>query len=333
MSRRAWAVAIVVLCLVAGTVLAQNAARPSGKVVDHSKRPSVLVAVFPIKFMGRYPQKQYTALADIVKSYDLVFIEGIVVPPFVGAYPDGTPYAASPGVAQFFEVMRKAGFEYRVSAGDTGGNPKTASHGSPPVWYAAFFRPEKMQPVQDLFNGYLAEPRYGNKDFERVPYAFPFRIGNADIVFINAYLQPGKAQTQTQRRAHELKSIESWIESQETPEKDYVVLGSFNMEDCDELGRVMPEHYQSLNAICKPTNTDDAAPKPYDHVLYHNEYSKEIDHRKGLDVLDIVPYMRKLWKYKKLYPGDPYQPEEYPRYYSDRQPVVFRVFTDKKDDD
>jgi hypothetical protein len=89
----------------------------------------------------------------------------------------------------------------------------------------------------------------------------------------------------------------------------------------------------SLNADCVGTNVSPKSPKPYDQVFFNPTYTTEIDRGYGFHVINLIEEMRRHWTSSAPYPGDPYQPNVFRFYYSDHNPVVFRIKIPDKDDD
>jgi len=295
--------------------------------------PKVSVASFNIQFLGMFQRRDNAALADMLAPFDLVFVQELVAPPYSGKFPDGTNFRPDPEAKAFFDAMAAHGFKYVLSDEDTGTGPQQHVNSSATEWFVAFYHPGKVAPAPDLFTGFLAADRYDNPDYERVPYAFGFRAGSEDLDFISVHLQPGGSAAETKRRAHEISTIASWISARTGAERDYVILGDMNIEDCTELTAVMPAGYASLNATCLPTNTNPNGPKPYDHVMRSvTDTSSELPY--GLRVMSLVDAMRPHWDTAKgAYPGDPYKHDAFRQLYSDHNPVAFEIVIDGSDDD
>jgi hypothetical protein len=323
----------VVIVRFLGAVVA--AALAFGPFAAPGQEGPISVASFNIQFLGHFKDRDNGALADLMAPHDLVFIQELVAPPYPGTFPDGTPYVPDPEAAAFFEAMRAKGFAYVLSEEDTGSGASNHLNSPATEWFAAFYRPGRVAPAADLAHGFLGEDRSNHPDYERVPYAFPFRAGQADLVFISVHLQPGASARQRARRAHELTVIGSWIASRPGSERDYVILGDMNIEDCDELAAVLPAGYASLNADCLATNTNPRGPKPYDHVLYQSVFSaNEVGAAAAFEVVDLVAAMRPHWPPGAgPYPGSPYRHNEFRTRYSDHHPVAFAIGADGPDDD
>ena len=263
----------------------------------------VSVVSFNIQFLGLSKSRDNEALASLLDPFDLVIVQELVAPPYPGRFPDGTPYKPDPEAAAFFDVMKTHGFHYVLSQEDTGSGPKNHLNSSATEWFVAFYRPGAIRPAPDLYTGFLAEDRTDNPDFERVPYAFGFRAGSEDLVFISVHLQPGDGAADRVRRAHELGAVFDWIAERPGPEKDYVVLGDMNLADCGELSAVLPRYWESLNRTCLPTNTNVSGPKPYDHVMRRIDYTAaEIPME--FEVINLASRMRPSWRGPGPYPGD-----------------------------
>lgn len=87
----------------------------------------------------------------------------------------------------------------------------------------------------------------------------------------------------------------------------------------------------SLNDECRATNT--IGKKPYDHVMFSPSFTKEVDRAFDMQVVDLVPTMEAFWNLPTPYPGNPYDHNEFRKYYSDHHLVVFRMNTALRDDD
>jgi hypothetical protein len=271
----------------------------------------------------------------MLRPFDLVIVQELVAPPFVGNFPDGSPFVPDPESAAFFNAMQAKGFEFVLSEEDTGTGPSNHLNSAATEWFVAFYKPAKVKRAPQLSQGFLADDRSDNPDYERVPYAFAFRAGKADLVFISVHLQPGGGKSARLRRAHELESIAGWISSRPGAERDYVILGDMNIENCGELASVLPEHYASLNGACQATNTNIRGRKPYDHVMYSSDFSKrEINTTRGMTVINLIEEMRLRWPANiGPFPGNPYNHDAFRTLYSDHHPILFVLRTGGADDD
>jgi len=301
---------------------------------DHS---TIAICSFNIQFLGNSTARDDAGLAEIVKGNDIVVVQELVAPPYAGVYPDGEAYDGDVAAAEFFEEMKSRGFEYVLSEEDTGTGPDIHKHSSATEWWVAFYKPESVDVANGLPHGFLNSDRSDNLNYERVPFAFAFRSkeGSLDFVLISVHLQPGKESTSKIRRHHELDSIARWIDKNDAIEKDFIILGDMNIEDCEELGQVTPKSFVSLNSNCLPTNTNINGPKPYDHVMYRPATTQfDIDSHYQFKVIDLISGMRSRWDEGTLgaYPGDPYDHNKFRRYYSDHHPVRFQMLVNADDD-
>lgn len=295
------------------------------------------ICSFNIQFLGSFKKRDDAGLADILKNYDIVVVQELVAPPYDGAYPDGQSYTGDKEAAEFFDAMQSHGFSYLLSEEDTGTGDKIHMKSSATEWFVSFYKPNIVSTASDLPQGFLAEDRSNNVDYERVPYAFPFRTANnmLDFVLVSVHLQPGDRPAERERRSHELSSINEWILANDEVEKDFIILGDMNIYDVEELLEITPEGFISLNDECRLTNTLSVSGKgePYDHVMYNPVLSSEVDKNYDLFVIDLVAAMKPYWQEDAPYPGDPYVHNTFKQYYSDHFPVVFRLITPAQDDD
>jgi len=183
-----------------------------------ASRSSIRVISFNIQFLGSSRDRRNEDLADMLAPYDLVIVQELVAPPFPGAFPDGSDLRPDDEARQFFEAMDAKGFDFVLSEEDTGSGPQNHLNSTATEWFVAFYKPRRVAPADDLPHGFLATDRSDNPDYERVPYAFGFRAGKADMVFISVHLQPGGSSPDESRRAHELSTIFSWIADQSSNE-------------------------------------------------------------------------------------------------------------------
>lgn len=287
------------------------------------------VASFNIQFLGSSRLRDHEALADIVKTHDAVVVQELVAPPYDGFFPNGEPFKPDPESAAFFDAMAARGFAYMLSEEDTGTGDRIHLNSSATEWYVTFYKPDILEPAYDLPHGFLADDRSNHPDYERVPYAFPFRTQDrrTDFVLISVHLQPGAARSA--RRHHEIQAIALWIDRNDDHEKDFIILGDMNIESVRELAKIIPEGFRAVNDNGTPTNTNVNGPRPYDNILYRESYTDEdIDRRAGFTVINLVAALRPAWERARPgmpYPGDPYDHNLFRQYYSDHNPVVFRI--------
>lgn len=330
-TKKYFRLAVLLAAIAAGTYFI-NSCQDSSR--DETGR--LTICSFNIQFLGHFKKKDDTALATILKKYDIVVIQELVAPPIAGTYPDGEAYSADQESAEFFEAMEQLGFAYKLSEEDTGTNDEIHKSTSATEWWVAFYKLESVEYASDIPSGFLAEDRSNHEDYERVPYAFAFRSpdNKVDFVLISVHLQPGDSAADQARRQHELTAIANWIASNSDEEKDFIILGDMNIKDAAELTTATSSGYLSLNDECRPTNTNLNSPRPYDHVMYNTRFTTEIDTAFDLKVIDLIEVMEPLWTPTDVnYPGEPYNHNLFKQYYSDHHPVVFKIKVSGNDDD
>jgi hypothetical protein len=232
-------------------------------------------------------------------------------------------------------------FEYKLSEEDTGPRKKNHSNANGTECWVIFYKSNKVKYAADLPAGFLSKKRTANREYDRVPYAFPLRTvsNKLDFVLISVHLHPGGGSKDKSRRFNELHSIHKWIYQNNSDEKDFIVLGDMNIEDKNELNNLGLKSYSSLNTNCSRTNTMinfnvNSGARPYDHVKYNVDYTKnEIDMNYDFKVVDLIKAMKPYWTGTGPYPGDPYIHNLFRQYYSDHHPVVFKMAELNKDDD
>lgn len=293
---------------------------------------TVSICSFNIQFLGNSKERHNANLAEVVKDFDIVVIQELVAPPYDGQYPNGNTYQGDIEAAKFFDEMKSQGFAYALSEEDTGTSPKIHKKSSATEWWVAFYKPEVLEVANDLPHGFLDSDRSDNPNYERVPYAFGFRTleGTLDFVLVSVHLQPGASNRSRIRRLHELDTIARWIDDKDTSEKDFIILGDMNIEDCEELNEATPADFVSLNNTCQTTNTNVNGPKPYDHVMYRPLHTQfDMNSSFQFSVVNLVDALRDRWDESTLgpYPGSPYNHNSFRKYYSDHNPVVFQMLT------
>ncbi|MBB6481516.1 hypothetical protein [Spirochaeta isovalerica] len=299
---------------------------------------TITLCSFNIKWLGHYKSKRYADLVSILKDYDIVIIQELVSAPYYGVYPDGEEYTGDEDAQIFFFLMTENGFSYVISEEDTGTIDVIHKKTSSTEWWVAFYKPEVVEIANDLPSGFLADDRSNHPNFERVPYAFPFRTSEGfDFSLISVHLQPGDSRKERERRAGELHTIEEWVVLNSEKEKDIFIVGDMNLYTREEVESVTPEGYVSLNLDCMTTTTkldENGIGKPYDHFMYNvTESSGEIDLEYRFEVINLVSEMEALWDEPEPYIGNPYiYHDKFSQLYSDHNPVVIRLFNVEDDD-
>lgn len=132
------------------------------------------ICSFNIQFLGHFKKKDDTALASILKDYNIEVVQELVAPPRDGNYPDGETYSTDTESVEFFKAMQNLGFEDILSEEDTGTNDEIHTSTSSTEWWATFFKPDKVVIANNLPSGFLADDRSNHDDYERVPSCFLF---------------------------------------------------------------------------------------------------------------------------------------------------------------
>lgn len=303
---------------------------PSDSIFD------LYVCSFNIQFLGNSTKRDNNALVSVIKEYDLVVVQELVSPPYVGTFPNGTPFKPDAESAAFFDLMQAAGFSYSLSEEDTGTGDNINRNGSSTEWWVVFYKASKVALAPDLPNGFLADDRSNHPSYERVPYCFSFRTLNncLDFSLISVHLQPGDGSANQARRAEELEAIYSWVAAKDSLEQDFFVLGDMNFKDIAEINAVTPQGITALNNEAVATNTNVNGPKPYDNIFYNAEASKqEVDTLFDMQLINLLEEMKPYWDSSLgVYPGEPYDHNTFRQYYSDHHPVVFHLLVGEDDD-
>lgn len=312
-------------------------------LLQTAEEQSLAITSFNIQFLGQSKRRDDAALALILRDYDIVVVQELISPPYEGNFPDGSAFNPDDDSAEFFDAMTALGFEYALSSEDTGSGDTNHSNGSGTEWWVVFYKDDKVDIAVGLPTEFLADDRTNHDDYERVPHAFAFQTpdGGLDFVLISVHLQPGGSSAAMARRKVELEAIADWVNDHDDQEKDFIILGDMNIEDCEELAEATPSGFVSLNDECEATNTNVNGPKPYDHVMYRRRFTKEIDARYDFRVYNLIEAMRPFWNSNDPYPGGSVNPIGFPEYdhnefrafYSDHHPVVFKMTVTAEDDD
>jgi len=295
----------------------------------------ITICSFNIQFLGSSKDRLDEALVSAVKDCDILVVQELIAPPYAMKFPDGTDANPDPEAAEFFDAMAQQGFTYWLSEEDTGTGEKNHLNSSATEWWVVFFKNQIVQPDKTLPHGFLADDRTDYPCYERVPYAFSFTTpdNHLDFVLISVHLKPANGPAERARRRHELAAIADWIENVDQSEKDFIILGDMNIYDPEELAKATPEGFVSLNDECRATNTNVNSPEPYDQVMYRPKYTKEMDTDYDMVVIDLIAAMKPLWNLDIAYPGDPYNHNDFRKYFSDHNPVMFKLTIPASDDD
>ena len=315
---------------------------------------TVTIASFNIKWVGYYDkERDDEGLVDLVKACDVVVIQELVAPPDftkVGMpvnwpedrgmrYPNGDPLRFDDGATQFFSAMRKVGFDkFMLSEEDTGPGDRNHKNSAATEWFVAFYKSARLKsrggPDTKCLpsSGFIANDLTANADYERVPFAFWFKTKSGtemDFVLVSVHLQPDAGRKPRARRKQELGAIARYIEREahgQGKEKDWFILGDMNIQSCKELAEVLPARFKSLNDECRDT-VPSVMNRPYDHVMYRPDLTQAVDSHYDMVVIDLVQSVRHRWSVvgDGPYPGEPYKSRIFPKYFSDHNPINFRI--------
>jgi hypothetical protein len=319
------------------------------------KEESYKICSFNIQFLGNSRLRKNTDLVKLMKddSCTMLVVQEIVAPPDLRLIPGNSyfgkedlpvvptakePINPQPLVTEFFLEMQKAGFDgFWFSEEDTGPVKKNNNNGSATEWWAVFYKSDIWEKDLKLPSGFLDKSVVLNPTWERVPYAFSFRDkkGRFDFVLISVHLHPGPGAADKRKRTEELQGIYRWIDNQKqnTTEKDFIILGDFNLEDAEELAS-NEVNFVSLNSKAQwNTNTNINNPKPYDHVFLVPAHTIEVSVQNNFKVLNLITQALPMWDPELPYPGEPYNHNLFRLYFSDHHPVSFISNLKNKDDD
>lgn len=329
--------------------------------VDQSKPPEsskekLKICSFNIQFLGNSKIRADRTLAKILRdnSCAIVVVQELVAPPDLrilkgsshyqkGELPvfprTGESLVHSERATVFFKEMEEVGFaDFLLSEEDTGTSQSVKqNNGSATEWWVTFYDSSKVAIAKDLPSGFLAENRNANTEFDRVPYAFPFRAidGSFDFVLISVHLHPDSGHRNALRRKQELDAIGKWVHAAQTKgaERDFIILGDMNLEDNEEVQNSMPEGFVTLNTKAQwNTNTNLNNPKPYDHVMINPTFTSEVRALNNFQVLNLIELVRPHW-ILPVFPGDPYNHNIFRLYFSDHHPIAFEADLPVRDDD
>jgi len=295
------------------------------------------IASFNIQFLGTSSKRDNAALASLFAQHDIVVVQELVAAPIEGTFPDGGAFRVDPEAADFVQEMENLGFQWVLSPEDTGPGANNHTNAFTTEWWITFFNPTTVRVAEDLPIGFLSEDRTANAQFDRVPFAFPFRTANGglDFVLISVHLNPDDDDAGVARRREEVSAVAAWIGQHQQTERDFIILGDMNFQDCDEMHAALPTGFESVNDGCLPTNTHTGAgkAKPFDHVLFRRADTTELDLEAGFFVIDLIEEMRPFWNGPGAYPGEPYDHNRFRAVYSDHDPVDFVMSIPAADDD
>jgi endonuclease/exonuclease/phosphatase family metal-dependent hydrolase len=296
------------------------------------------ICSYNIKWLGYSTERDYETLGRVLSNYDVIVIQEIVAPPWPGFYLNGSPYVVDPEVADFFHELQIAyGYECWLSDEDTGSRGAIHGNSSGTEWYAVFYKCDLLERAPGLPAGFLVTGGNPYAVFDRIPYAFPLRHRETgfDFVLVSVHLHEGKGGVDAQRRAAELKAIAAWIDTQDTPETQYLVLGDMNFRDCAEIPASTPASLQYLNpptdGPCQMTTAVPGDGYPFDNILYTD--AVPIDVAFGMRVIDLVSGLTAIWNPLSEPLATAYWDLQYPDLFSDHLPIICRLALPRADAD
>lgn len=293
------------------------------------------ICSFNIQFLGHFKSRENAVLAEILKDHDIVVVQEMVAPPIQGIFPNGEPFNKDKESADFVVEMEKNGFSYWLSPEDTGPS-KNHTPTSASEWWIVFYKNKRVLPDTNRCYGFVSSPLTQNEIYERVPYAFPFKSvkGNSNFTFVSVHLKPGDSKVEKEIRQKELNELFTWISTPMESNKDFYVLGDFNIYTQSEFIAYKQKGISSLNEACLKTNSkwyeSESKGQPYDHV-FHNTYSSEDILENSFEVIDLRKEIIKVAD-SNQFVLDPYSHDDFRTKFSDHLPVSFKLITGRDTD-
>lgn len=284
---------------------------------------------FNMRFPGSGDNKQYAAMVEMLEDYQLVLVQELVAAPVATNY-NGVSLQPSAGSTEFFGLMEDAGFSWALSEGKTGQTSNT-TNGNSSEYFVAFYKDDVLQ-YERARSGFIDTKLVGNTVFSRVPWKFHFKTvdGTLDFTAINVHLKP--TQGNAAKRRLELAAVARHADAD--PERDQLIIGDMNFYSCTEMNAALPAGYASLNAACAATNIAEIGRYPYDHVMYRPTDSGNDIATDHFEVLDLQKLMKPKWSLPGPYPTVPPKlPAQYGSYFSDHNPIEFKLRYGVRDDD
>jgi endonuclease/exonuclease/phosphatase family metal-dependent hydrolase len=284
---------------------------------------------FNMKFPGIGSSKEYGAMVDMMEDYDLVLVQELAAAPVPMTF-GGNTLQPTTQSREFFDLMGTKGFAYALSTAKTGPNNNGANNNHS-EYFVAFYKPGVLRYHQPL-SRFLSTTLVGNSIFDRVPWRFNFSTLDNTFDFAVTNVHLAQEDSDDAQRVRELAEI-ARLGAQD-PERDQLIVGDMNFQDCDEMQAALPPGYSSLNAGCLKTNVG-VQDKPFDHVLYRQQHSGNEVMANSFSVIDLVERMRPTW-------NDPDEPfpqvpptnaNTFAKYYSDHRPVEWTMRYGIRDDD
>ncbi|HKY95399.1 MAG TPA: hypothetical protein VJL84_08835 [Kiloniellales bacterium] len=288
------------------------------------------LATFTIDGIGVYSTREDEALACLVAPYDLVVVHDLGAPPYPGTFGDGEAYRPAQPAADFFDAMRRHGFDYVMAPEDTGHVPTNKLNSGLTVWPVTFYKPDRVRLAQDRPSGYIDPDRTANPSYDRVPFALAFVTADGFYDFYVVSVDLAEGREKASRRRFELGALTGWLSQYAGGERDVFVSGGFDFNDCSEVAG-LPPILIALDDNCQATNVSNKRPTAGWLVL--EGPSAEITGEPV--VLDMIREMQPFWVYTfgEGYPGDPLNYQLFASTYSGHKPVILGVIPPSDDAD
>lgn len=288
------------------------------------------VCSFNIKWLGHYSRKDNTSLARFLSRFDVVVVQELVASPINIVSSSGQQVSADSESAAFTEAMRAQGFTYALGTDCTG---QTTQGSTSREWPIAYYRSDAV--TYNASRSDFIEPQVlANPTFDRVPWAYHFTTLDSTLDFYLVSVHLAADDKDRPQRKAELARIAQWGAAR-TNEHDIIILGDMNLQDTTEVQSALPVGYATLNSRGLPTNCSPKSPKPFDQVMYLPTHTThDLDPSQPFTVTNLMEAMRPYWTDPATpYPGQPYDGNLFPQYYSDHHPVSFGLRYGVKDDD
>ena len=124
----------------------------------------------------RFKKRDDKALTELLKDYDIVVVQELIAPPTKVIFSDEDSSKADQESREFFDEMVNVGFDYILSEEDTGPTDEIHKNNTSTEWWVTFYKSGSVKLADDLPSGFLTEDRSNNNDYQRVPFAFAFRV-------------------------------------------------------------------------------------------------------------------------------------------------------------
>jgi endonuclease/exonuclease/phosphatase family metal-dependent hydrolase len=273
----------------ASETVAPTEAPPAPPILPAGAAFTVLLAPFPapkpadlaicsfnISFLGHWSNKANQRLADLLANCDAAVIQELIAPPTeMTITHDGQPMQmqADKEALGFFTAMSQAGLDsYVLSPAKTGAKTNhTATTAS--EFFVTFYKSARLEPAEDLPNGFISDPLVRNPMFDRVPFATALRRKTADgsagtdFVLISVHLHASDPATEKKHqsqaaRVAEFRRIQRWIETQKqtSGERDFIVLGDTNIEDGGEFQAWLNTVSPAIDSFLQPLQAAENLP-------------------------------------------------------------------------